>query len=239
MGEIYSSLCKNCIEEEKSNQIEIQPKKNFRNLRKSKILEKNDSFNQKDINDNENFDTNYQNNYENEYDNGNKDEKKIKYEKADMDKLCFINKMISCPDDYQRDASERKNDIVDHFEKRIEEREKNNEFVNVLNMDTNLRNLVLNYLLDKKNNDKQNSEKEKDIENIISQNNNNQKVTIKLFLQIICDITDSVEENVWKILEENPDNVYDILKKYEEIVIVTIPLNEKQIITYYFFYNFN
>ena len=56
---------------------------------------------------------------------------------------------------------------------------------------------------------------------------------------MICDKNDSVEENVWKVLEENSDNVYDILKKYEEIIIVTIPISEQKIITYYFFYNFN
>ena len=248
MGEICCSQCKNCLEEENKNQIITQcdePKKNFR---KSKL--KNDSIKQSEIinNDNENFNTNYQN-IENENQKngnekkgnekkGNENNFKDNYEKADMDKLSLINKMISCTEDFQRDASERKNDIVNEFEKIIDEKENNNDYVKNLNMDKKLRNLVLNYFLDKKNNDKQNNEKENDIENIIFQNNN-QKITIKLFLQMICDKNDSVEENVWKVLEENPDNVYDILKKYEEIIIVTIPISEQKIITYYFFYNFN
>ena len=241
MGEIYTICCQN-FKEENNHELKFYMREN-REFRKSQILEQKDSIKQTEINDNEEFNTN-----ENEYINENLNEKKKNkilnnnfidnYENADMDKLLFINKMISSPEDLQREASKRLNDINVYFEKRIEEKE-NNDFVNVLNMDKNLRILILNYFLDKKNNDKQNSKKEKDIENIISQNNKNKKITIKLFLQIICDINDSVEENVWKVLEENPNNVYDILKKYEEIVIVTIPLNEKKIITYYFFYNFN
>jgi len=238
MGEICCSQCKNCFEEENKNQIITQNNETKKNIRKSKL--KNDSIKQSEIidNDNENFNTNYQN-IENENQNQkNENNFTDNYENADMEKLSFINKMISCPEDFQRDASDRKNDIVNDFEKIIEEKQNKKDYVKNLNMDKKLRNLVLNYFLDKKNNDKQNNEKENDIENIIFQNNN-QKITIKLFLQMICDINDTVEENVWKVLEENSDNVYDILKKYEEIIIVTIPISEQKIITYYFFYNFN
>ena len=258
MGDIICIPCKNLIGKENSNELRRsginRPTNNNNNL---KSLNKNESFRQTNVNDNfdskinnidnnpykDNNNDNYNNvinNNNNNENNINKDNNEIEdiYENADNDKLVLINNMISCPEDYQRTASERKNDINEHFEKRIDEREQYNEYVNVINTDKKLRKLVRDYFLDKKNNDKSNDQKENDIENIIAKNTK-KKITLKLFLQIICEKDVTVEENIWRVLEENPDKVYNILKSYEEIIIVTLPINDKNIITYYFFYNFN
>ena len=258
MGELICIECKKCIGIENNNEIQMNGINRSTNNNNNNLnsINKNESFRQTNVNENfdskinnidnnsykDNNNDNYNNDINNNYNgnNINKDNNEIEdiYENADNDKLIFINKMISCPDDYQRTASERKNDINEHFEKRIEERDQNNEYVNVMNTDKKLRKLVRDYFLDKKNNDKSNDEKEKDIENIIKKNTN-KNINLKLFLQIICKKDVSVEENVWRVLEENPDKVYNILKSYEEIIIVTLPINDKNIITYYFFYNFN
>ena len=260
MGDIICIECKKCIGEENSNELRMSGINRSTNNNNNNLnsLKKNESFRQTNVNDNfdskinnidnnaykdnnnDNYNNDINNNNNNNGNNINKDNNEIEdiYENADNDKLVLINNMISCPEDYQRTASERKNDINEHFEKRIDEREQYNEYVNVINTDKNLRKLVRDYFLDKKNNDKSNDEKEKDIENIIKKNTN-KNITLKLFLQIICEKDVNVEENVWRVLEENPDKVYNILKSYEEIIIVTLPINDKNIITYYFFYNFN
>ena len=253
MGDIICIPCKNLIgKEDELRMSGINRSSNNNSLKKNESFRQtnvNDNFDSKinnidnnayKDNNNDNYNNDINNNNNNNGNNINKDNNEIEdiYENADNDKLVLINNMISCPEDYQRTASERKNDINEPFEKRIDEREQNNEYVNVINTDKNLRKLVRDYFLDKKNNDKSNDEKEKDIENIIKKNTN-KNITLKLFLQIICEKDVNVEENVWRVLEENPDKVYNILKSYEEIIIVTLPINDKNIITYYFFYNFN
>jgi len=214
--------CKECFPEKPNSQIIFSSK-----IKKSSI---NNNNNTNTNNNNNNISDLYTSHRNTMFENKIDDDKKNnidEYENDDLAIIELINEMRKKPDEF-RESMDRKNNINEEFEKIAEEEKE----VSDLLYNENLIKEIRNIMYSNKNVDLYN------IKNTIIKDNSGGSIDKFFYFENIVIKDEEVEENVWKFLENNREEIRNILQIYTNTSIVTVPYGNEQKKTYYFFYSF-